>query len=324
MAIKKFNEAINEALHEEMARDNTVFTLGEDIGVFESIFATCKGLLKKYGENRVIDTPISETAIIGACVGSAITGLRPIAEIMFIDFTGVCMDQIVNQAAKIRYMLGGQVSVPMVIRTQGGAGRSFAAQHSQSLESWFMHIPGIKVVMPSTPYDAKGLLKSAIRDDNPVMFIEHKLMYFDEGQVPEEEYLIPIGKADVKREGSDVSLISHSRMVHFCLDAAKQLEKEGVSAEVLDLRSISPLDTDAIMETVGKTGRVVIVDEGHLTAGVGAEVAALVSDKGFEYLDGPIKRVAAADCPMPFNNKLELAVLPSVDKIVAEAKSLLD
>ena len=324
MAIKKFNEAINEALHEEMERDPTVFTLGEDIGLFESIFATCKGLWKKYGDTRVVDTPISESAIIGAAIGCAITGLRPIAEIMFIDFTGVCMDQIVNQAAKIRYMLGGQVKVPMVIRTQGGAGRSFAAQHSQSLEAWFMHIPGIKVVQPSTPYDAKGLLKSAIRDDNPVMFIEHKLMYFNEGEVPDGEYLIPIGKADIKKEGKDVTLISHSRMVHFCLDAAKSLAGEGINAEVLDLRSIKPLDTEAILKSVAKTGKVVVVDEGHLTAGVGAEVAALIANEGFEYLDGPIKRVAAMDCPMPFNNKLEKAMLPSIEQITAAAKSLLN
>ena len=324
MAIKKFNEAINEALHEEMARDKTVFTLGEDIARFESIFATCKGLLQKYGPKRVIDTPISESAIIGAAVGAAITGLRPIAELMFIDFTGVCMDQIVNQAAKIRYMLGGQVSVPMVIRTQGGAGRSFAAQHSQSLEAWFMHTPGIKVVMPSTPYDAKGLLKSAIRDNNPVMFIEHKLMYFIEGEVPDGEYLIPIGKADIKRAGSDVSLITHSRMVHLCLEAAEKLAKDGINAEVLDLRTISPLDIEAIMTTTAKTGKVVIVDEGNLTGGVGAEVAARIAENGFENLDAPIKRVAAMDCPMPFNNKLELFALPSVDKIMAAAKSVME
>jgi acetoin:2,6-dichlorophenolindophenol oxidoreductase subunit beta len=324
MAIKKFNEAINEALHEEMERDPTVFTLGEDIGLFESIFATCKGLWKKYGGERVIDTPISESAIIGAAIGCAITGLRPVAELMFIDFTGVCMDQIVNQMAKIRYMLAGQVKVPMVIRTQGGAGRSFAAQHSQSLEAWFMHVPGIKIVQPSTPYDAKGLLKSAIRDDSPVMYIEHKLMYFTEGEVPEGEYLIPIGKADIKKEGKDVTLISHSRMVHFCLEAAQKLAAEGVNAEVLDLRSIKPLDTDAILQSVAKTGKVVIVDEGHLTAGVGAEVAAIIADKGFEHLDAPIKRVAAMDCPMPFNNKLEKAMLPSVEQVIEAAKSVLN
>jgi acetoin:2,6-dichlorophenolindophenol oxidoreductase subunit beta len=324
MAIKKFNEAINEALHEEMERDPTVFTLGEDIGMFESIFATCKGLWKKYGGERVIDTPISESAIIGAAIGCAITGLRPVAELMFIDFTGVCMDQIVNQMAKIRYMLAGQVKVPMVIRTQGGAGRSFAAQHSQSLESWFMHIPGIKIVQPSTPYDAKGLLKSAIRDDSPVMYIEHKLMYFTEGEVPEKEYLIPIGKADIKKEGKDVTLISHSRMVHFCLEAAQKLAADGVNAEVLDLRSIKPLDTEAILQSVAKTGKVVIVDEGHKTAGVGAEVAAIIADEGFEHLDAPIKRVAAMDCPMPFNNKLEKAMLPSVEQVIEAAKSVLN
>lgn len=324
MAEKKFNEAINEALHEEMKRDDTVFTLGEDIAVFESIFATCKGLFKTYGSERVIDTPISETAIIGAAVGSAITGLRPIAEIMFIDFTGVCMDQIVNQAAKIRYMLGGQVSVPMVIRTNGGGGRSFAAQHSQNLESWFAYIPGIKVVMPSTPYDAKGLLKTAIRDDNPVLYIENKLMYFDTGEVPDEEYLIPFGKADVKREGKDISIISYSRMTHYCLDAAKELEKEGISAEVLDLRSISPMDEDAILETVAKTGKAVVVSEGHPACGVASQVAAVLVNKGFEYLDAPVKQVTALECPTPFNNKLEAAFLPSVSEIVRHSKKILN
>lgn len=323
MADKTFRDAIHEALDEELSRDESVYLLGEDIGLFGSIFSCCKGFLEKYGSKRVMDTPISESAIVGAALGSALTGLRPVAEIMFIDFTGVCMDQIVNQAAKVRYMLGGQVNVPMVIRTQGGACRSFAAQHSQSLESWFMHIPGIKVVMPSTPADAKGLLKAAIRDNNPVMFIEHKNMYNTTGPVPDGEHLTPIGKADVKREGTDVTLVSHSYMVLRCLEVAETLATEGVSAEVVDLRSITPLDMETVLASVAKTNRVVIVDEGYKTAGVGAEVAARIANEGFNYLDAPIKRVAGLDCPIPFNKTLEEAVIPQAQEIIRHVNKVL-
>jgi len=253
MPEKTYSEAIREALDEEIARDPSVYLLGEDIGLFGNIFSCCEGLYEKYGADRVVDTPISESVIIGTALGSALTGLRPIAEIMFIDFTLCCMDQIVNQVAKIRYMLGGQVKVPLVIRTQGGAGLSFGPQHSQSLEAWFMHIPGLKVVTPSTPADAKGLLKSAIRDDSPVVFIEHKCLYKLKGEVPEGEYLIPIGKADIKREGTDISLISHSRMVLRCLEAAEILAEEGIKAEVVDLRSLNPLDMQTVLtcSTIG-------------------------------------------------------------------------
>lgn len=316
MAEKTYSVAIREALDEEMARDGNVYILGEDIGLFGSIFRTCEGLMAKYGKKRVIDTPISEAAIIGTALGSALTGLRPVAELMFIDFAGVCMDQIVNQVAKIRYMLGGQVKVPLVIRTQGGAIKSFAAQHSQSLEAWFMHIPGIKVVMPATPYDAKGLLKSAIREDNPVLFIEHKNMYNMKGEVPDGEYLIPIGKADVKRHGNDITVVGHSLMVHRCLEAAGQLAGEGIDCEVIDLRSMSPLDMDTVLKSVEKTGRIVIVDEGHKQCGAGAEVAARVADEGFNYLNAPIKRVAALDSPIPFSKPLEEAVIPSTAEII--------
>ena len=323
MAEKTYREAAIEAIDEEMARDERVFLLGEDVGLFGGALATTKGLYEKYGPKRVMDTPISESVIIGSALGSALTGLRPIAELMFIDFTGVCMDQIVNQVAKVRYMLGGQVKVPLVIRTQGGAGRSFAAQHSQSLEAWFMHIPGIKVVLPSTPADAKGLLKSAIRDDNPVMFIEHKLLYNTKGEVPEGEYLTPIGKADVKRKGSDVSLISYSRMVLRCLEAAEVLAKEGVSAEVIDLRSITPLDMETVLVSVAKTGKAVIVYEGYKNAGAGAEVAARLANEGFDYLNAPVKRVAGFDCPIPFNKSLEAVVIPETEEIVRHVKKII-
>ena len=324
MAVKKYRESSVEAIDEEMARDERVFLLGEDVGLFGAPFATTKGLYEKYGPKRIMDTPISESVIVGSALGSALTGLRPIAEIMFIDFVGVCMDQIANQVAKARYMSGGQLPVPLVIRTQGGGGRGFAAQHSQSLEAWFMHVPGMKVVLPSTPADAKGLMKSAIRDENPVMLIEHKLLFNTEGEVPNEEYLVPIGKADVKREGSDVSLISYSRMVLRCLEAAEALAGDGTSAEVLDLRSLNPLDMEAILASVAKTNRAVVVYEGYKNAGAGAEVAARLANEGFEYLDAPVKRVAGLDCPIPFNHSLERMVIPETEEIVRHVKKILN
>lgn len=317
-----YREAINEALREEMDRDESVFLLGEDVGIFGGAMAVTKGLYEKFGQKRVIDTPISESAIIGSALGCALTGLRPIAEIMFIDFTCVCIDQIVNQVAKVRYMLGGQVNVPLVIRTQGGAGKSYAAQHSQSLESWFMNVPGLKVVMPSTPYDAKGLLKTAIREDNPVMFIEHKLLYNSKGEVPDVEYTIPIGKADVKRKGNDITITAHSKMVLHALEAADSLEKEGISVEVIDLRTLSPLDMDTILESVRKTGHLLTVEEGNKSVGVGAEVASRVVEEAFDYLDAPIKRLASKNVPIPFNKELEQAVIPNTQKIVDEVRKL--
>ena len=323
MPEKTYSEAIREAVDEEMARDSSVYLLGEDIGIYSNIFSCYHGLYEKYGKRRVVDTPISESLIIGTALGSAMVGLRPVAEIMFIDWITLCMDQIVNQVAKIRYMLGGQVTVPLVIRTQGGA-RTWgnAAQHSQSLEAWFMHIPGLKVVMPSTPIDAKGLLKSAIRDDNPVIFIEHKDLYKTEGEVPKGEYLTPIGKADIKREGSDVSLISHSRMVLRCLEASEALAKEGIEAEVVDLRSLTPLDKQTVLASVAKTGRAVIVDEGYKNVGVGAEIAALLANEGFDYLNTPVKRVAGLDCPVPFNKSLERVVIPEAKEIMRHVRKI--
>jgi len=322
MPEKLYREAVVDAIDEEMARDERVFLLGEDIGFFGGAFATTKGLFEKYGAKRLMDTPISETAIVGAALGCALTGLRPIAELMFIDFTGVCMDQIANQVAKARFMSGGQVTVPMVIRTQGGAGRSFAAQHSQSLEAWFMHVPGLKVVLPSTPADAKGLMKSAIREDCPEMFIEHKQLFLTKGEVPEGEYLTPIGVADIKREGTDVSLIAYSRMVLRCLEAAEILAEQGISAEVVDLRTVDPLDMDTLLASVAKTNKAVIVYEGYKNGGVGAEVAARLANEGFDLLDAPVKRVAGLDCPIPFNQQLEKVVIPEASEIVRHTLKL--
>ena len=315
-----YREAINEAICEEMSRDETVFLLGEDVGLFGGAMAVTKGLYDKFGKKRVIDTPISESAIIGAALGSSLTGLRPVAEIMFIDFIGTCMDQIFNQVAKTRFMLGGTVKVPLVIRTQGGAGKSYAAQHSQSLESWFIHIPGLKVIMPSSPYDAKGLLKSAIRDDNPILFIEHKLLYNDKGLVPEEEYIVPIGKAEIKKLGSDLTIVTYSRMVNFAIAAADILKQDNIDLEVIDLKTLSPMDMDTIIASVKKTNRLLTVEEGCLTGGVGAEISAKVTELAFDSLDYPVVRIAALDSPIPFNRELEKIVIPQVETIVSKIK----
>ena len=318
-----YRDALNEALREEMLRDKTVFLLGEDIGKYwEGAFKVTKNLAKEFGDERVRDTPISESAIIGVAAGAAITGMRPIAEIMFGDLTALAMDQIANQAAKLRYMFGGQTKVPMVIRTPFGAGVNIASHHSQSLEAWFMHTSGLKVAMPSTPYDAKGLLKTAIRDDNPVMFFEHKLLYPIKGQVPEEEYTIPFGVADVKREGKDVTIVATLYMVHKALVAAKELGEQGVEAEVIDPRTIAPLDKKAIINSIKKTGRLVIVSEDCKTAGVSAEIAALVAEEALDYLDAPIKRVAEPDTPIPFSPPLEQFVIPNEKSIIKAVKEI--
>ncbi|MCW4055552.1 MAG: alpha-ketoacid dehydrogenase subunit beta [Candidatus Bathyarchaeota archaeon] len=318
-----FRDALNEALLEEMQRDKTVFLLGEDIGRYwEGAFKVTKGLAKKFGDERVRDTPISESAIIGTAVGAAITGMRPVAEIMFGDLTALAMDQIANQAAKIRYMFGGQVAVPLVVRTPFGGGVNIAAHHSQSLEAWFMHVPGLLVAVPSTPYDGKGLLKTAIRGENPVMFCEHKLLYPVEGEVPEEEYTVPFGVAEVKREGSDVTVIGTMFMVHKALEAAKTLEKEGLSVEVVDLRTLVPLDKEAIKASVKKTGHLVVVSEDCKTAGVTAEIAAVVAEEALDYLDAPIKRVAEPDTPIPFSPPLEKHVIPDEKSIVKAIREI--
>lgn len=312
--------AINEALRQEMRRDPNVYVIGEDVGVFGGCFGVTAGLIDEFGPKRVIDTPITESAIIGNALGAAATGLRPVAEIMFMDFVGVTMDQIYNQAAKMRYMFGGKAKIPMVIRTACGAGGSAAAQHSQSLEAWFMHVPGLKVVAPSTAYDAKGLLVSSIRDDNPVIFVEHKFIYDLEGEVPEDIYSIPLGKADVKRQGSDVTVIATMAMVHKALEVAEELSKEGISVEVIDPRTLQPLDGETIIESVKKTHKVVIVHEAVKFAGPGAEIAATIAEEAFDYLDAPIKRVAAPFTPVPFSPVLEQTYIPSKEKIIAAVK----
>jgi pyruvate/2-oxoglutarate/acetoin dehydrogenase E1 component len=300
-----------------------VFLLGEDIGKYwEGAFKVTKNLAKEFGDERVRDTPISESAIIGVAAGAAITGMRPVAEIMFGDLTALAMDQIANQAAKLRYMFGGQTKVPLVIRTPFGAGVNIASHHSQSLEAWFMHTSGLKVAMPSAPYDAKGLLKTAIRDDNPVMFFEHKLLYPIKGLVPEEEYTVPFGVADVKREGKDVTVVATLYMVHKALAAAKELSEQGVEAEVIDPRTIVPLDKNAIINSVKKTGRLVIVSEDCKTAGVSAEIAALVAEEALDYLDAPIKRVAEPDTPIPFSPPLEQFVIPNEKSIIKAVKEI--
>lgn len=324
MKIISYVEALNEALREELQRDDNVFIIGEDIGKNGGIFQVTRGLLDEFGEKRVKNTPISEAAFVGLGVGAAITGLRPIVEVMYMDFTTVCMDQIVNQAAKLRYMTGGQVKVPMVIRTQGGAGIGEGGQHSQSLEAWFVHVPGIKVVMPSTPKDAKGLLKAAIRDDNPVLFIEHHFCYSKKGEVPENEYIIPLGKADVKKEGKDITIVAISYEVLNALEAADELEKVGISAEIIDPRTLSPLDIDTIVTSVKKTGKLLIVHQACKQGGVGAEIAAQVMEKAFYSLDVPIKRLASADTVVPYAKNLEFLHYPHTEDIVKVAKELMN
>ncbi len=318
-----FAEALNAALHGEMARDERVFLMGEDVGLIGGIFQVSKGLRDRFGEDRVRDTPISEPSFVGMGVGAAVAGMRPIVEIQIWDFIAMTMDQIVNQAAKIRYMLGGKATVPLVIRGPQGGGIRLAAQHSQSLEAWFAHVPGLVVIAPSTPYDAKGLLAAAIRDDNPVIFLEHKMLYPTKGEVPAGDYVIPLGKADIKRAGTDVTVVATQMMVQRALQVAGDLEKEGVSVEVVDPRTLVPLDEDAILNSVAKTNRLVIVHEAVKRGGFGAEIAAMVSERGLDLLDAPIARVGARNVPMPYNDKLELATIPSRDDILAAIRSVL-
>ncbi|MDD5018107.1 MAG: alpha-ketoacid dehydrogenase subunit beta [Eubacteriales bacterium] len=319
-----YANAINEAMSEEMRRDGNVFLMGEDVGVYGGAFGVSAGMLDEFGAERVIDTPISEAAIAGTAVGAALCGMRPIAEMMFSDFVTIAMDQIVNQAAKMRYMFGGQVSVPMVLRLAGGSGTGAAAQHSQSLEAWFCHVPGLKVVVPSTPCDAKGLLVSAIRDDNPVIFVEQKVLYKETGGVPEEEYSIPLGKADIKRRGSDVTLVAYGRMVPLCLRVAEDFATQGVSVEVVDPRTLVPLDTETLTASAKKTGRVLIVHEACRTAGFGAEIAALIAGSAaFSRLKAPIMRVCGLDVPIPFSPGLERAAVPTPERVAEAIRVLL-
>ena len=316
MAELMYREALNQALAEEMRRDPLVFTMGEGIAERGGSYKVTEGLFKEFGPDRVLDTPISEASFTGCGVGAALVGTRPVVEILFIDFTGLIMDQIINQAAKYEFMSGGQGKVPMVLRTQGGAGNGLAGQHSQSLEALFYHIPGLKVVMPATPYDAKGLLKASIRDDDPIIFIEHKLLYMTKGEVPEDDYIVPLGQADIKRTGDDITLISYSHMTLKCLEAAEALAGEGISVEVVDLRTLTPLDKETILESVEKTGRAIVVHEAVKRGGVGGDIASMIMEDAYDDLDGPVKRICGKNTTIPYNLELEKACVPSVEEII--------
>ena len=314
-------EALNEALRQEMRADESVFAMGEDIAIYGGAYGVTRDLLDEFGEERIRDTAISEAAIVGAGIGAAMTGMRPVVELMYIDFIGIAMDQIYNQMAKVRYMFGGKVSVPMVLRTQGGAGRGLGGQHSNSLEAWIMHCPGLKVVMPSTPYDAKGLLIASIREENPVVFIEHKSTYAEDGPCPEESFTVPIGKAAMRRPGDDVTIVSYSRQALNAMEAAEKVADDGIDCEVIDLRTILPWDKDAVIESVKRTNRLVVVEEGTRTAGVGAEIVATIQEEAFDWLDAPIERVAGPDVVVAASATLETAAIPQVDDIVAAVRS---
>ena len=317
MARITMREAISQALWEEMERDPDVFIMGEEVGLWGGTYAVTKGFYDHFGAERVRDTPIAEAAIIGGAIGAAMTGLRPIAELMTINFAFSAMDHIVNEAAKMHYMFGGQITLPMVIRAVGGGGRQLGATHSQTPDAIFAHFPGLKVVAPGTPEDAKGLLKSAIRSDDPIMFIEHATLYQVRAEVPEGDYLIPIGKSKVQRNGKDVTLITYSKMLEYSLKAADQLLNKGIDVEIIDLRSLRPLDMEPIIESFKKTNRAVIAEEGWRSYGVGSEISARIYEEAFDYVDAPIKRVAQKEVPLPYNRTLEQLALPQVDDIVA-------
>ena len=333
MSIKTFRQALNEALHLEMSRDKNVIIFGEDVcggtggtgekDAWGGAFGVTKGLLSEFGPDRIMDTPITESAFVGAAVGAAMTGLRPVTEIMFVDFLGVCFDQIFNQAAKVRYMFGGKADMPMVLRASYGAGASSASQHSQALYPIFTHIPGLKVVVPSNPYDAKGLLINAIRDEDPVIFLEHKMLYDFSGEVPDEAYTVPFGEAGIIREGKDVTLISLGKMVNVCQEAANELAKENVAASILDLRTISPLDEETILEFTEETGRVVVVDEAYPRCGVAADVSSIIVEKAFSDLKAPIKKVTPPHSPVPYAPNLEQAFLPSSQNVIDAVKEVI-
>lgn len=323
MAVMTYREAVREAMREEMQRDDRVFIMGEEVGLFNGAYKVTEGMLDEFGAKRVVDTPIAENGFIGAAIGAAMVGLRPVVEVMTWSFSFMAFDQIVNHAAKIHYMFGGAVRVPLVIRGAGGGGAQLTAQHSHSPEVFFSHVPGLVVVAPATPADAKGLLKTSIRSDDPVIFVETMTLYLTKGEVPEGEHLVPIGKADVKRQGRDVSIIGHGPTTLLALQAAKTLEEDGVDAEVVDLRSLRPLDVETIVRSVKKTSRAVVVEEGWPTYGTDAEIAALLQEHAFDYLDAPIVRVGGAEVPMPYNRNLERASMPSAQSIVDAVRSTL-
>jgi len=310
-----YAQAINEALMQNLERDERVFLMGEDIGKYGGIFQATAGLLDRFGSGRVIDTPISESGFVGAAIGAALTGMRPVVEIMFIDFTTVAMDMIVNQMAKIHYMFGGRGKIPLVLRTNIGAGRGAAAQHSQSFHAFFVHIPGLKVITPSTPYDAKGLMNTAIQDENPVLFIEHKKLYAIKGEVPEEYYTLPFGKAELKKEGKDITIVATHAMVSRSLSVAEEFAKEEIDIEVVDPRTLRPLDKDSILRSVKKTGRLIVADEGPVTCGISAEISATVAEEAVEYLQAPILRVGSPDTPVPFSPPLEKIYIPDEEDV---------
>ncbi|MBH38899.1 MAG: alpha-ketoacid dehydrogenase subunit beta [Chloroflexi bacterium] len=324
MAVISVIEAVRSAMQEEMRRDDSVFVLGEDVGKRGGVFLSTQGFIDEFGESRVIDTPLAEASIMGVALGAAFKGMRPIPEVQFSDFVWPSINQLIGEAARARYGSNGQLSVPMVVRIPYGGGIRGGLYHSQNVESFFFHVPGLKVVSPGTPYDAKGLLKSAIRDDNLIIFLEHKKSYrLVRGEVPEEEYTIPIGPADVKRQGSNITVVSYGLMLHHCLEAAELLSQEDIDVEVVDLRTLRPLDTETIINSVKKTGKILIVHEDNLTGGVGAEIAAIVADQAFEYLDGPISRLCGPDIPtMPFAQSLEEAYLPNTDKVASALRQL--
>ncbi|MGD2120894.1 MAG: pyruvate dehydrogenase complex E1 component subunit beta [Gemmatimonadota bacterium] len=318
-----YREALNQGLAEEMERDDSVFLMGEEVAEYDGAYKVSKGLLDRFGELRVVDTPISELGFAGLGVGAAMVGLRPVIEFMTFNFSVLALDQVLHSAAKMLYMSGGQLNIPMVFRGPTGAALQLAAQHSQALESWYAHAPGMKVVAPATPADAKGLLKAAIRDDDPVVVMEGELLYNIRGEVPEGEHIVPLGLADLKREGDDVSIITHGKMVHLALQAANRLHREGVSAEVLDLRSLRPLDVDAILASVRKTNRALYVEEGWPYAGIGAQIAATIQEEAFDHLDAPVLRISQADVPMPYAKTLEQLAKPSAQRVVEACKRLL-
>lgn len=319
----RYREAVSEALREEMRRDERVIVLGEDIGVYGGVFKVTSGFLEEFGEARVLDTPISEGGIVGCAVGAAMMGLRPVVEIMYADFLTLAMDQLANHAALLPFVYGDQVTMPLVVRTQGGAGASAGAQHSKSLEAWVAHIPGLRVAMPATPADAKGLLKTALREMEPTVIFEHKLLYNTRGPVPDGEHLTPLGSAVVRRPGRDVTIVATSRMVLEALAASGALAAEGIEAEVVDPRTLRPLDTATILESVSRTHRALVVYEAWRTGGFGAEIAAVIAEEGFDYLDGPVRRLGGRDLPIPYSPPLEAAVIPTRDSIAAQARALL-